>query len=331
MVHCFHLGSLGNILMPPKVLIATRSFGSSSPKPMQMLKDAGVEIVWVDANSPTVQDDILGLVPEISAIIVGLVPITKEIIEKSSGLKIVTMYGVGVNHIDLEAAQKKGVIVTNCPGSNDQAVADLTMGLMLTVARNIPQIDRDIREGYWKKYLGGELWQKKLGLVGFGNIAKGVAHRAKGFDMQINAYDPYASVEAAKAHGVSLVSFNELIAESDFVSLHAPLTEETKCMFGSEQFKKMKPTSYLINTARGGLVDEQALYIALSSGEVAGAGLDVFVEEPLKDSKLVELKNVVLTAHTGTHTRESIERMGVMAVENVLRVLRNEMPVNRIV
>lgn len=317
--------------MAPKVLIVTRSFGSTSPRPMQMLMDAGVEIVWVDANSPSVQDEILELVPEASAIIVGLVPITAKIIESSSNLKIVSMYGVGVNHIDLEAARKKGVIVTNCPGSNDQAVADLTMGLMVTVARNIPQIDRDIRDGHWKKYLGGELWQKNLGLIGLGNIAKGVVHRAKGFDMQISAYDPYISAEAANALGVQLQSFEEVISQSDFLSLHAPLTEETKCMFSSEQFKRMMPTSYLINTARGGLVDEQALYFALSNGEIAGAGLDVFVEEPLKDSRLVELKNVVLTAHTGTHTKESIERMGIMAVDNVLRVLRNEMPTNRIV
>lgn len=317
--------------MAPKVLIATRSFGSTSPRPMQMLKDAGVEIVWVNANSPSVQDEILELVPEASAIIVGLVPITEKIIEKSSKLKIVSMYGVGFNHIDLEAARKKGVIVTNCPGSNDQAVADLTMGLMVTVARNIPQIDRDIRDGYWKKYLGGELWQKRLGLIGLGNIAKGVVHRAKGFDMQISAYDPYASAEVADALGVQLLSFEEVISKSDFVSLHAPLTEETKCIFSSEQFKRMKPTSYLINTARGGLVDEYALYAALRDGEIAGAGLDVFMEEPLKDSKLVKLRNVVLTAHTGTHTNESIERMGIMAVENVLRVLRDEMPTNRIV
>jgi D-3-phosphoglycerate dehydrogenase len=317
--------------MTPKVLIASRSFGSTSPKPMQMLQDAGVEIIWVDASSPSVEDEILELVPETSAIIVGLVPITEKMIEKSSKLKIITMYGVGVNHIDLEAARKKGVIVTNCPGSNDQAVADLTMGLMVTVARNIPQIDRDIREGQWKKYLGGELWQKKLGLIGLGNIAKGVVHRAKGFDMQVGAYDPYASPEMAEAQGVRLQSFDEVICQSDFVSLHAPLTEETKGMFSPEQFKKMKPTSYLINTARGGLVDEQALYDALSNGEIAGAGLDVFVEEPLKDSRLVELTNIVLTAHTGTHTKESIERMGTMAVENVLQVLRGEKPTNRIV
>ena len=317
--------------MAPKVLIATRSFGSTSPKPLQLLKDAGAEVVWVDASSPSVQEDILELVPEISAIIVGLVPITEKIFETSRKLKIVTMYGVGVNHIDLKAAQRKGVIVTNCPGSNDQAVADLTMGLMLAVARNIPQIDRDIREGDWKKYLGGELWQKKLGLIGLGNIAKGVAYRAKGFDMQLTAYDPYASAEVAKVHGISLVSFEEVITESDFVSLHAPLTEETNSMFGAEQFKKMKSTSYLINTARGGLVDEQALYVALSNGEIAGAGLDVFIEEPLRNSKLVELKNVVLTAHTGTHTKESIERMGIMAVENVLQVLRDDTPTNRIV
>lgn len=317
--------------MSLKVIIASRSFGSASPRPLQMLEDAGVETTWVDANSPSVQDELLALVPETSAIIVGLVPITEKIIEKSSKLKIVSMYGVGVNHIDLVAARRKGVIVTNCPGSNDQAVADLAMGLMLSVARSIPQIDRDIRAGYWKKYLGGELWQKKLGLIGFGNIAKGVAHRAKGFAMELSAYDPYASVEVAEAHGVALRSFEEVIADSDFVSLHAPLTDETRCMFGSEQFKQMKPTAYLINTARGGVVDEKALYVALSSGEIAGAGLDVFVEEPLKDSRLVELNNVILTAHTGTHTNEAIERMGMMAVENVLRVLRGEAPINRIV
>jgi len=296
-----------------------------------MLEDAGIEIDWVDANSASVHDQIMELVPEASAIIVGLVPITEKIIEKSSRLRIVSMYGVGVNHIDLEAARRKGVIVTNCPGSNDQAVADLALGLMLAVARSIPLIDRDIRAGYWKKYLGGELWQKRLGLIGFGNIAKGVAHRAKGFDMEISAYDPYASVEVTEAHGVSLLPFEEVIARSDFVSLHAPLTVETKRMFGSEQFKAMKPTSYLINTARGGLVDEQALYVALRSGEIAGAGLDVFAEEPLEDSRLVELNNVVLSAHTGTHTKEAIERMGMMAAENVLRVLRGDTPINRIV
>lgn len=317
--------------MSQKVIIATRSFGSASPRPLHMLEEAGLEISWVDANSPSVQDEILELAPEASAIIVGLVPITERIIEKSSKLKIVSMYGVGVNHIDLDAARRNGIIVTNCPGSNDQAVADLAIGLMLTVARCIPQIDRDIRAGHWKKYLGGELWQKKLGLIGLGNIAKGVAHRAKGFDMQIGAFDPYASVEVAETHGVSLLSFDEVIATSDFVSLHAPLTDETKGMFSSEQFKKMKPSSYLINTARGGLVDEQALYVALSNEEIAGAGLDVFAEEPLEDSRLVELSNVVLTAHTGTHTKEAIERMGMMAVENVLRVLRGDTPINRIV
>lgn len=316
--------------MTLKAIIASRSFGSTSSGPLQMLKDAGVETTWVDANSPSAQEEILESAPDANAIIVGLVPITEQIIEKASALKVISMHGVGVNHIDLAAARRKGVVVTNCPGSNDQAVADLAMGLMLTAARGIAQIDRDIRAGYWKQYLGGELWQKKLGLIGLGNIAKGVARRAKGFAMEVSAYDPYAAVEVAEAHGVSLLSFEEVLANSDFVSLHAPLTDETKCMFGSEQFRRMKPTAYLINTARGGLVDEQALYAALRSGEIAGAALDVFVEEPLKESRLVELDNVVLTAHTGTHTKEAIERMSVMAVENVLRVLRGDTPINRV-
>lgn len=297
---------------------------------MQMLIDAGVEVVAVDANSPSVHEEILEVIPDVSAIIVGLVPITAQILERSTKLKIVSMYGVGVNHIDLDAARRKGIIVTNCPGANAEAVADLAMGLMIAVARSIPQIDGEIRAGHWNKYLGGELWQKQLGLIGLGTIAQGVVRRARGFDMQVCAHDPYASPQVAAGLGVALKPLDEVIAQADFLSLHAPLTDETRCMIGSEQLKRMKPTAYLINTARGGLVDEDALCDALTAGEIAGAALDVFVEEPLKQSRLLDLKNVVLTAHTGTHTLDSIERTGVMAVENVLRVLRDEVPVNRV-
>lgn len=297
---------------------------------MQMLTDAGVEVISVDANSPAVHEEILTRIADASAIIVGLVPITEQILAAAPNLKIVSMYGVGVNHIDLEAARGRGVIVTNCPGANAEAVADLTMGLMIAVARSIPQLDREIRGGLWNKYPGGELWQKQLGLIGLGTIAQGVLRRARGFAMQVSAYDPYASADVAAALGVELKPFEEVIANADFLSLHAPLTDETRCMIGGEQLRCMKPSAYLINTARGGLVDEDALCDALAGGQIAGAALDVFVEEPLKQSRLLELKNVVLTAHAGTHTRESIERTGVMAVENVLRVLRGEAPVNRI-
>ena len=317
--------------MNKKVLIVTRSFGKTSNLPFQKLADAGCEAIRIDPESASIDQELFAILTEIDAIIVGLVPIHADMIKHSPKLKIISMHGVGVNHIDLNAAQDAGIIVANCPGSNDQAVADLTLGLMLTVARNIHCIDRDIRGGKWGRYLGGELWQKKLGLIGLGNIAQGVAQRAKGFKMQISAYDPYIDQEDVEKCGVTLRSLEEILADSDFVSLHLPLTDETRSMISSPQLDLMKTSSYLINTARGGIVDEDALYKALHNGQIAGAGLDVFEEEPLNNSKLIELDNVVLTAHTGTHTRESIDRMSLMAVDNVLRVFEYEEPINRIV
>lgn len=263
--------------------------------------------------------------------VVGVVPMTDRVIESASSLKVVSMHGVGFDHVDLEAAARKGLIVANCPGANDQAVADLTIGLMVAIARQIRFADQDVRNGKWGRYHGSELWKKTLGLIGLGRIGHGVAKRALGFDMQVLAYDPYVDEVQAEEIGVRMSSFEEVISAADFLSLHAALTEETRHMIGKSELEHMKPSAFLINTARGGLVDEEALYAALARGQLAGAALDSFATEPPIGSPLLQLENVVLTPHIGAHTQEAIERVGVLAAQNVVQALRTGEPVHRVV
>lgn len=307
--------------MKHSVLVATRSFGSTSHKPWKVLEEAQVEIVRADMSIPMTEDRLIELLQGVSGAIVGVVPLTGRAMESAPELKVVSMHGVGVDHIDLKAAAGLGIVVSNCPGTNDQAVADLAIGLMIAAARKVPFADRDLRDGKWSRYSGNELWRKTLGLIGFGRIGHAVAKRALGFDMRVLVHDPYIKPEMAGSAGVSLASFEEVITQPDFISLHAALTEETRGMIGPKQFASMKPNAYLINTARGALVDETALIAALNGRQIAGAGLDVFVEEPPSRRDLLKLENVVLTPHIGAHTQEAIERMGVLAAQNVVEFL----------
>ncbi len=317
--------------MKAKVLIATRSFGSTSQKPWQVLAEAGCETVRADMSQKMTEERLIKLLDGVEAAIVGVVPMSARVLENAPRLKAVSAHGVGVDHIDLEAAARKGVIVANCPGANDQAVADLAIGLMVAIARQIPSVDQDVRSGKWGRYHGSELWNKTLGLIGLGRIGRGVAKRALGFDMQVLAYDPYVDEQLAGAIGVRMSSFEEVISAADFLSLHAALTEETRHMIGKSELENMKPSAFLINTARGGLVDEEALYAALVEGQLAGAALDAFAAEPPIDSPLLQLENVVLTPHIGAHTQEAIERVGVLAAQNVVQALQTGEPIHRVV
>ena len=315
--------------MSYKILVATRSFGSTSDKPWDVLNREGCEIVKADMSQKMTEDRLIELLKGVDGAIIGVVPLTAHVFQNSPALKVVSMHGVGVDHIDLTAAAGSGVVIANCQGANDQSVADLTIGLMIAIARNIPAVDGSLRKGGWGAHAGNELWNKKLGLVGLGRIGRGVAKRALGFDMQVLAYDPYVKHEDIPA-GISLTGFENLLGQADYVSLHTALSGETRHMIGAHQLKLMKPTAYFINTARGALVDEEALYTALTQNQIAGAALDVFNEEPPKDSPLIGLENVVVTAHIGAHTRESIERVGIMAAENVMRTLKGGQPHNRV-
>ena len=315
--------------MSYKILVATRSFGSTSSKPWDVLNEAGCEIVKADMSQKMTEERLIELLHGVDGAIIGVVPMSAHVMEHALSLKAVSMHGVGVDHIDLTAATQRGIVIANCLGANEQSVADLTIGLMISIAREIPSVDKAVRGGGWGAHAGSELWKKTLGLVGFGRIGHGVAKRALGFDMQVLAYDPYVQAESIE-HGVSLVSLDEVLRRADFVSLHASLNDETRQMIGKAQLQVMKPSAYLINTSRGGLVDEKALYAVLVENQIAGVAQDVYDMEPPKDSPLLQLENVVLTPHIGAHTRESIERMGVMAAENVLRTLQGGQPHHRV-
>jgi len=316
--------------MTPKVLIATRSFGSTSPKPGEILHKGGCDLVHADMSLEMTEERLIDLLKGVAAAIVGLVPMTAYVLEHAPDLKVVSAHGVGVDHIDLDAAARLGITIANCPGANAASVSDLTIGLMIAIARNIPGVERKLRQGGWGRHQGSELFQKTLGIIGLGHIGSGVAKRAMGFDMTVLVHDPYVHSVPKELPEIQLVSFENIIRLADFVSLHAPLNDDTRNIIGPAELAAMKPGAYLINTARGGLVDEQALFNALSTGKIAGAAFDCFVEEPLTGSPLLDLDNFVGTPHIGAHTQESIERVGVVAAQNVINSLKGQEPLYRV-
>lgn len=317
--------------MKYKVLVATRSFGGTSLEPWRVLDDGACEAVTADLTKGLTDDQFKALLQDADGLIIGGRAVTADIINSAPRLKVISMHGVGVDHIDLIAAKERGIAVANCPGTNEESVADLVFGVMLALARRIPAADRELRAHKWGRFTGVELWAKVLGIVGLGRIGRAVARRAGGFSMEVLAYDPYVTPEQAASVEVKLTTFEELLARSDSLTLHVPLTAETRGMIGWAELQRMKPTAYLINAARGGLVDEEALYEALVQGLIAGAALDSFSQEPPWESPLLELENVVVTPHIGGHTREAIERVGVMAARNVVEALQGRQPLHRVV
>lgn len=262
--------------------------------------------------------------------------IDREVIRRGSRLKIIANYGVGYNHIDLDAARARGIIVTNTPGVLTDSTADLTMALILAVARRSVEGDRMVRAGGFKfwapfHFLGTEVTGKTLGIIGMGRIGRAVAERAVGFRMRI-LYHSRRRLADAEEHrlGVSYADVDPLLAASDFVSLHVPLTPETHHFINARAIKKMRPTAFLINTSRGAAVDEGALVAALKNREIRGAGLDVYEDEPDLSPGLIDLPNVVLLPHVGSATTETRTRMAEMTADNLLAGLRGERPPNSV-
>jgi lactate dehydrogenase-like 2-hydroxyacid dehydrogenase len=259
----------------------------------------------------------------------------QEVIDCLSDVKVLANYAVGYNNIDLEYAASKGIIVTNTPGVLTNATADLAWALLFATARCIPDADRYIREGKFKGwmpqlFLGQEITGKTLGVIGAGRIGGNFAKKAKGFDMKILYYNRKRDLQLEKECGAIYVDQATLLRESDFVSLHVPLTNETSMMIGAEALKMMKPTAILINTSRGPVIDEEALVDALRSGTIWGAGLDVYENEPQVHPGLLAMKNVVLAPHIGSSTTETREKMAAMVAENVLAVLEGRPAPNRV-
>ncbi len=297
---------------------------------LERLKELGEVVVLEDAD----EEEIAEHVKDADAWVVRSgTKVTRDLIEKAERLKVIARAGVGVDNIDVEAATEKGILVVNAPESSSIAVAEHTIGLMLALARKIPQADRSVRRGEWRRkdFMGVELAGKTLGLVGLGRIGQQVAKRAKAFEMEVLAYDPYIPERVARELGVELVDdLHELLERADFVSLHVPLTDETEGLIGEEELKRMKPTAFLINCARGPIVDEDALLKALKEGWIAGAALDVYWEEPPgEDHPLYELEEeTVLTPHIAGSTAEAQRAAGLIVAREIERVLSGEIPEN---
>ena len=304
----------------------------------EKLADSGVELLKKDFEVDVLlglsPEELLDKIPAYDGLIIrSATQVTAEVIEHADNLKAIGRAGIGVDNIDIEAASKKGVLVANAPESNTVAAAEHTLGLMLAAARRIPVADASLKGGEWKRsaFKGVEVSEKTLGLIGLGHVGAIVARGAIGMGMRVLAYDPYVSEDRMRSMNVERAEeTDEVFERSDFVSLHVPRTPQTMGLVDAEALEKMKPSAYLINVARGGIVDETALYNALKEGTIAGAALDVFVEEPTTESPLFSLPNVVVTPHLGASTAEAQDRAGMTAAEQVGAALRGAVPLHAI-
>jgi D-3-phosphoglycerate dehydrogenase len=310
-----------------RVLVTPTSFGKDDPALKATLEKTVGEVIYNPTNRPLIASDLVPLVKDADGYIAGLDQIDSSVIGAASRLKVIARYGVGVDRVDVKAATTKEIVVTNTPGANSVAVAELTIALMLALGRQICKSGQATRRGQWPRFSGVGLRGKTVGLVGFGAIGREVASRLKGFGSRILVSDPFVEHEMEEGYGVELVLLDELLASSDFVSLHASLNPATAGMVDQSFLRKMKSGSFLVNTARGELIDEAALHDALVQGHLRGAALDCFSKEPPDpDHPLLQLPEVVATPHTGSHTDEAMNTMGWMSLQSCLAVLRGERP-----
>jgi len=312
--------------MKKKILIGSKTFGKITPEPANILKDAGFEVDYNPYPDFFNEEQMLEVIQDYFGVVVGFDHLTEKVIAKAENLKVIAKHGVGVDTIDVDAATKHGVVVSKTVGANSSSVADFAIGLMLSTARQIPRMDAEVKQGEWPKYVGTELWKKTLGIIGLGHIGKAVAKRAAGFDMKLLAYEPYPDHDFVTRHHIELASVNRILEEADFITIHVPLSESTANMIGREELKKMKNTAFLVNTARGGIIDEDALYDALENNVIAGAAIDAFSEEPPGHTKLLNAKGMVATPHAAAYTNESLNRMSLMCADSICRVLHGEQP-----
>ena len=314
-----------------KVLITSRSFGKIGDSAKKILEDAGIEITNISVNFD--QAEFERIIPEFDALIIGAHDFSEADMERCPKLKIICKHGVGLDNIHVNKAKELGIAVCNAPGTNSNAVADLALGLMLSVCRKISHSAALVRDGVWKSHIGEDVCGKTVGLLGFGAIAKGVARRARGFGMKILAYDPFVTQLPEEFEGwVELCDMDKVITSCDILSVHIPLTPETRNTISTAELAKMKQGSYVINTARGGIVDEAALYNALVSGHLNGAAMDVVESEPMTpDHPLLSLDNVVVTPHIAMYSKEAINAVSMICAENVVACLTGGQMINRVV
>ena len=314
--------------MAPKVLVSDKL----SKTAVQIFRDHGIDVDFLpDVGKDKVE--LLKIIGQYDGLAIrSATKATEKLLANADNLKVIGRAGIGVDNVDLQAASRKGVIVMNTPFGNSITTAEHAITMMMAVARQIPEANNSTQAGKWEKsrFMGTEVTGKTLGIVGCGNIGSIVADRAKGLRMKVLAYDPFLSEERADQLGVTKVELDDLLARADFITLHVPLTDKTRMIIDAEAIAKTKVGVRIINCARGGLVDEQALAEAMNSGHVAGAGFDVFQVEPAKDSPLFGLKNVVVTPHLGAATTEAQENVAIQVAEQMSDYLINGAVANAI-
>jgi D-3-phosphoglycerate dehydrogenase len=313
------------------VLVASRSFGKATPELLQDMVNAGCEIAPNPYDHAPNEAQMIEQIRDVDMLISGTEPVTARVIEAANRLKGISKHGVGYENIDLTACKARGISVAIAGGAITDSVADLAMTLICALARGVTTGDAMVKAGKWGRVTGVELRGKVLGIVGLGQIGKGVARRARGFGMNVIAHDIYRDEAFARFMGVEYVTLDSLLRHSDFVSLHAPGGSETRTLINADALALMKPSAFMVNTARGELVDEQALADALTSRRLAGAASDVFVEEPPHaDHPLLKLNNFIAMPHSAGQTLEGLRAMGRVTADNALRILRGESPLYRV-
>jgi D-3-phosphoglycerate dehydrogenase / 2-oxoglutarate reductase len=298
------------------VVVTARSFRQVPGEHQELLRAAGLPVRFAQADRALNEDELVELVRGCWGLIVGVDPVTAAVLD-AGPLRVVVRFGSGTDNVDLEAARRRGVRVAATPGANARSVAELAIGLLLALARHLVLHDRDVRSGSWSRRTGMELAGRRLGVVGYGAVGRQVAGIATALGMEVVATDPW--VREAE---VPLVDLETLLTSSDAVTLHAPLADDTWAMIGPAELGRMRPRALLVNTSRGGLVDELALAEALAAGRIGGAAFDVFEHEPPEGSRLLELDNFVASPHAGGATAEAVTRAGVAAVRELLAGVR---------
>ncbi len=310
-----------------KVLVAQHRFHPAAEAELRRLDEAGFAVTYNETGARYTEEDLVGVLPGHMAAIASGEPYSERVLAAAPGLKVIARWGVGYDSVDVAAATRHGVAVALAFGGNHDAVADLAFALMAGLACEMPRFHDMVAGGAWDSDWHSSLWRSTVGLVGLGRIGRAMARRCQGFEMRVLAHDIQPDAAFAKDAGIEMVSLETLLRESDFVSLHAPHTAETENMINSRTLASMKPTAYLVNTARGGLVDEAALGRALTTGRIAGAGLDVFRDEPPVGSPLLGLDaNVLYAPHWGSQTGDADARVARLCVDAVLAIGQGKSP-----
>ncbi len=307
--------------LPARVLITARSVAGSMPA-LALMREAGIEVIVDTAPVPFDEAWLVARVADVDALVVALEPVGARVFEAAPRLKLIARPGVGYDSIDLEAAARHGVVVSLALGTNDQSVADFTFALLLEATRGVSASSRSVAAGGWDRFTGTEIWNKTMAVVGLGRIGQGVARRARGFGMRVLAVSRHPDPAFVQQHQIEVVTLDQALHEADVVSLNLPLTPATANLIGAAALAKMKPGAYLINTARGGLVDEAALADAVRSGRLAGAAVDVLREQGAGSrSPLIGVPGIVVTPHMGAFTREATARVAMSVARDVVAVL----------